>query len=44
MMTELGVNTGFGGSADTRTARSDGLKHDLLSSLLYGILGDVTLN
>ena len=43
MITKLGVNTSFGGSADTKTTRSKGLKHDLLSSLLYGILGDATL-
>lgn len=44
MMTESGVNTGFGGSADTRTKQSEGLKHDLLNSLLYGMLGDATTN
>ena len=32
-----GVNTGFGGSADTRTQAADKLKEDLLSGLQYGI-------
>ena len=41
-MTKLGVNTGFGGSADTRTTKSESLKHDLLNSLLNGMLGDAT--
>lgn len=41
-MTELGLNTGFGGSADTRTTKSEVLKHDLLNSLLYGMLGNIT--
>ncbi len=44
MTTELGINTGFGGSADTRTTKSEVLKHDLLNSLLYGMLGDATTN
>ena len=43
-MTVLGVNTGFGGSADTRTTKSESLKNDLLTSLLYGMLGDTTPN
>lgn len=43
-MTELGVNTGFGGSADTRTTKSEGLKQDLLNGLLYGMLGDANPN
>lgn len=43
-MTRLGLNTGFGGSADTRTTKSIGLKLDLLNGLLYGMLGDATPN
>lgn len=39
-MTISGLNTGFGGSADTRTTKPMGLKFDLLNSLLYGMLGD----
>ncbi len=37
-----GINTGFGGSADTRTKASDKLKEDLLSVLHYGILAETT--
>lgn len=44
VMAGLGVNTGFGGSADTRTSKSEGLKKDLLNSLPYGMLGDATPN
>ena len=43
-MTRLGLNTGFGGSADTRTTKSQCLKFDLLNSLLYGMLGDTILD
>ena len=39
-LTVAGLNTGFGGSADTRTTKSEALKQDLLSGLLYGMLGD----
>lgn len=37
-----GINTGLGGSADTRTKASDKLKEDLLSILHYGILAETT--
>ena len=37
-----GVNTGFGGSADTRTKVVDRLKEDLLSGLQYGIVAAPT--
>lgn len=37
-----GINTGFGGSADTRTKASDKLEEDLLSVLHYGILAETT--
>ena len=43
-MTRLGLNTGFGGSADTRTTKSMCLKSDLLNGLLYGMLGDAIPN
>ena len=43
-MTRLGLNTGFGGSADTRTKKPMCLKFDLLNSLLYGMLGDAIPN
>lgn len=39
-LTASGVNTGFGGSANTRTTKSQSLKQDLLNGLLYGMLGD----
>ena len=39
-----GVNTGFGGSADTRTKAADKLKEDLLSGLQYGIVAQATTN
>ncbi|KAL8698794.1 MAG: hypothetical protein Q9224_001687 [Gallowayella concinna] len=35
-----GINTGFGGSADTRTKAVDKLKEDLLSGLQYGIIAE----
>ena len=41
-VTVTGLNTGFGGSADTRTTKSELLKQDLLNGLLYGMLGDGT--
>ena len=44
MMTESGVNTGFGGSADTRTTKSEGLKDYLLNGLLYGALKRYFIN
>lgn len=34
----LGINTGFGGSADTRTKAVDNLKKDLLRGLEYGTM------
>ena len=37
-----GVNTGFGGSADTRTKAADRLKEDLLNGLQYGIVAEGT--
>ncbi|KAL8727985.1 MAG: hypothetical protein Q9181_005502 [Wetmoreana brouardii] len=37
-----GINTGFGGSADTRTKAVDKLKEDLLSGLQYGIVAETT--
>ena len=36
MLTQLGINTGFGGSADTRTKAIHELKKDLLRGLQYG--------
>lgn len=35
-----GINTGFGGSADTRTKAVDALKRDLLRGLQYGIVAE----
>ncbi|KAL8827044.1 MAG: hypothetical protein Q9191_003428 [Dirinaria sp. TL-2023a] len=37
-----GINTGFGGNADTRTKAVDALKKDLLRGLQYGIIAEDT--